>query len=222
MPPGVRLPCVPKGNGDAHFLYVSELWNALRHRVPRRRRGTSTGRARGSNAGRANGLSVLRAREPASPTCREQVLAAFPPPQAVIGAGDVTLPTPRIEGAGTVGRTAEDTVGPIAESVTAKVIRHGSIQAGAVIAAADAIKLAATPNELAERVAEYVTLRTGMMPVPDSFRLLGMRAQLSGDDNPCGVCQPLRGKLYDPNDPDAPRLPIAGCEHERGCTCRYV
>jgi hypothetical protein len=152
----------------------------------------------------------------------EQVLAAFPPPQAVIGAADVTLPTPRVEGAGTVGRTAEDTVGPITESVTAKVIRHGSIQAGAVIAAAGAIKLAATPDELADRVAEYVTLRTGMMPVPDSFRLLGMKAQLSGDDNPCGVCQPLRGRLYDPNDPDAPRLPIAGCEHERGCTCRYV
>jgi hypothetical protein len=48
------------------------------------------------------------------------------------------------------------------------------------------------------------------LPVPDSFRFLGMKAQLAGDDHPCPVCAPLRGNHYDPHDPDAPRLPISG------------
>jgi hypothetical protein len=151
----------------------------------------------------------------------EQVLAALPPPEAVTGAGDVTIQTTS-EGVGTVTRSAEDSVGPIAEEVSASVIRSGRFTADAVIAAAGAMKHAATPEELADRVAEYVRLRANTLPVPESFRVLGMKAQLTGDDNPCRVCEPLRGNLYDPNDPDAPRLPIAGCQHERGCSCRYL
>lgn len=57
--------------------------------------------------------------------------------------------------------------------------------------------------------------------VPSSFKTLGIRAQLTGGADPCRACAPLRGRLFDPNDPDAPRLPLAGCEHSRGCTCRY-
>lgn len=57
--------------------------------------------------------------------------------------------------------------------------------------------------------------------IPESFRALAMKAHLTGDAGACRVCAPLRGSLYDSNGPDAPELPIAGCEHERGCTCRY-
>lgn len=152
----------------------------------------------------------------------EQVLAALPPPQPVIGTATVTFPRPTIEGAGTVSRAAEETIGPITEDLNAKVIRRGQITASAVIAAANAISRAETPDDLGERVAEYVSLRASLLPIPESFRLLGIKAQLSGDDNPCRVCQPLRGQFFDPNDPEAPRLPIAGCEHELGCRCRYV
>ncbi len=227
-----------------------------------------------------------------------KVLARWPPPQPITGEGAVAVGT-RLGGTGTVSGSADAMLGPIHDVVTASVFRGGSFTAAAVIAAADAMEHAATPEELAERVVDYVNLRgvPGMralsaerirleqdlfgailelqtlrsrgarprdtrqmdkvldrieafwstpenlsdeavadstvavrevlktiveLPVPDSFRLLGMKARLAGDDNPCPVCGPLRGNLYDPHDPDAPRLPISGCEQVRGCTCRYT
>lgn len=152
----------------------------------------------------------------------EQILTALPPPPPVTGAATVTVSKPTVAGAGTVSRALEDSVGSITESATVTVIRGGQLTAGAVIAAASAIERAETPGELGQRVAEYVSLRASLLPVPESFRQLGIKARLSGEDNPCRVCQPLREQLYDPNDPDAPRLPIAECEHELGCRCRYV
>lgn len=175
----------------------------------------------------------------------------------------------------------------------------GTLTSDAVVAAAKAMESAATPEELAERVVEYVELRTvpglrGLsderirrekelfgailelqtlrargaragnpgrlqealdrigvfwtrpeqlsdeaivdatalvraviddmdeLPIPQSFRDMGMKAHLTGAADPCPVCAPLRERMYDPNDPDSPRPPISGCQHERGCTCRYV
>lgn len=55
-------------------------------------------------------------------------------------------------------RTAEDSL-TISDSAVA-VVHHGSLTAEAVIVAADAMKKAASPEELAERIVEYVQLRS--------------------------------------------------------------
>ncbi len=221
----------------------------------------------------------------------DAVLAAVPPPKVFSGAGSVSMGT-QTAGSGTATSAAVETLRPIQESVTAAVTPK------AVQDAADAMRHAATPEELGARVAEYVSLRTvpglralspgriqreqelfgailelqtlraegarpqdsGQLaqalakvelfwtrpeelgddavtdvttlvrgasmnmllpPVPYSFRALGMKAELKGEAKPCRTCKPLRGKLYDPSDWRAPRPPIDGCEHERGCTCNY-
>jgi hypothetical protein len=78
-----------------------------------------------------------------------------------------------------------------------------------------------TGNKQQNTIVKLAPRPSARRGIPDSFRILGMKAHLTGDDGPCRVCALLRGSLYDSADPNVPVLPIEGCEHHRGCTCRY-